>query len=252
MAEEPTGSVRVDETAVSPHYRGSRGERYANAVQRNRHLADALNTEKFADFVRPTDTILDFGCSSGELPASLEAAHRIGIEVNPTTRSEAIRAGLIVFESLSSVADRSVDVAITNHVLEHVLSPYEALRSLRRVLRSTARLVVCVPADDWRTAQSWRPDDPNHHLFAWTPLALGNLLMEAGFDPIFVRMRHRAWPPGYLQLHRLPGPLWNLACLVWAVVRRRREILALARPMGEVETAPDNLLPGKQTPKSGG
>lgn len=233
MANEPTERlVRSDENPVSAHYQGKRGERYANTVQCNRALAGILNRDKFAEYVRPSDTVLDFGCSSGELLVSLDVAERIGIEVNTATREEAAQAGLTVFESLSSVADQSVDVAITNHVLEHVLLPYDTLRGLRRVLRPTGQLVLCVPADDWRNGRHWRSGDPDHHVFAWTPLTLGNLLTEAGFAPVFVRMRHRAWPPKYEQLHRLPRPLWEAACIVWAIARRRREIVALAVPTG--------------------
>lgn len=253
MTDEPTvRRVRSDEDAVSAHYQGKRGERYANTVQRNRALAGVLNREKFAGFVRPSDTILDFGCSSGELLLSLEAAERIGIEVNAATRAEAVHGGLSVFESLHSVADQSVDVAISNHVLEHVLSPYAALRDLRRVLRPTGRLVLCVPADDWRNARHWRSGDPDHHVFAWTPLTLGNLITEAGFDPVFVRMRQRAWPPNYGQLHRLPRPLWDAACFVWAIARRRREILALAEPTGGPMAEPSKGRPGGQTVRPGG
>jgi SAM-dependent methyltransferase len=239
MTDQPAvGGVKSDEGAVSEHYQGKRGEQYANTVQRNRALAGVLNREKFAEFVRPSDTVVDFGCSSGKLLLSLEAAERIGVEVNPATRAEAAQAGLTVFDSLGSVADQSVDVAVSNHVLEHVLSPYAALRDLRRVLRPTGRLVLCIPADDWRNARDWRSGDRDHHVFAWTPLTLGNLLTEAGFDPIFVRMRQRAWPPKYEQVHRLPRPLWDAACFAWAVIRRRREILALAQPAGEPALEP--------------
>ena len=239
--------MRSDHDPVSAHYQGERGEHYAQTVQRNRALAGVLNREKFAEFVRRGDTVLDFGCSSGELLLSLDAAERVGVEANDATRAEAVQAGLHVFESLHSVADQSVDVAISNHVLEHVLSPYSALRDLRRVLRPTGRLALCVPADDWRNAQQWRSGDPDHHVFAWTPLALGNLLTEAGFDPVFVRMRQRAWPPKYEQLRRLPRPLWDAACFAWAIARRRREIFALATPTEDA--SPDHVdeQPGWQT-----
>jgi len=248
MSDQPiVRPPKSDEDAVSAHYQGARGEHYANTVQRNRALSGILNREKFAEFVRPSDTVLDFGCSSGELLMSLEVTERIGVEVNAATRAEAVMAGLTVFESLHPVADQSVDVVVSNHVLEHVLSPYGALRDMRRVLRATGRLVLCVPADDWRNAPQWRPGDPDHHVFAWTPLTLGNLLTEARFDPVFVRMRQRAWPPKYKQLHRLPRPLWKAACVAWAIARRRREILALAEPAGDATPEPGDGRPGGET-----
>jgi SAM-dependent methyltransferase len=242
MSGEPSArQAKPGDDTVSAHYQGERGKRYASTVQRCRALTGVLNTEKFTPFVRPSDTVLDFGCSSGELLISLDAAERIGIEVNAATRAEAVRAGIRVFESLHSVPDHSVDVVITNHVLEHVISPYSALLQLRRVLRTNGRLVVCVPADDWRNARHWKSGDPKHHLFAWTPLTLGNLLTEAGFDPAFVRMRQQAWPPKYEHLRRLPHPVWSAMCLAWAIARRSREVLALAIPNGAVDgTAGDD------------
>lgn len=220
-----------EKVAASTHYQGRRGQQYAATVQRNRAAEGVINSDKFASYVRPTDTVLDFGCASGSLLLALDAAERIGIEVNPVTRAEAKRAGVQAHESLSSVRDDSIDVAISNHALEHVLNPYDALVELRRVLRSTGWLVICVPADDWRNSRRWRPGDPNHHLFAWTPLTLGNLLTETGFGPLSVRMRHRAWPRGYVPLHRrLPRPIWEAVCLIWAICRRRREIIAVAAP----------------------
>jgi SAM-dependent methyltransferase len=216
---------------MSTRYRGQLGRQYAATVQRNRRAEGVINRDKFAQYVKATDTVLDFGCASGSLLLSLEAAERIGIEVNPVTRGEAERAGVQAFESLEAIRDQTVDVVISNHALEHVLAPHYSLVELRRVLRPTGRLVICVPADDWRNAPRWRQGDPNHHLFAWTPLTLGNLLTEAGFEPESVMMRHRAWPRMYVHLHRiLPTPIWEAICLIWAIARRRREIIAVARP----------------------
>lgn len=231
MTDDPITPATHEVVAVSAHYLGVRGEHYASTVQRSRSLGGVLNREKFAEFVQPTDTVLDFGCASGELLTALVAAQRIGVEVNPLTRTEALNAGLEVVGSLQLVASQSVDVAISNHALEHVLTPYQVLCELRRVLRPTGRLILCVPADDWRNSPTWQSGDSNHHVYAWTPLTLGNLLTEAGFEPVFVRMRHRAWPRKYEYLHRLPRPLWEAACFIWAVARRRREILGVAVPV---------------------
>jgi SAM-dependent methyltransferase len=172
--------------------------------------------------------------------AAPAAAERIGVEVNPVTRDEAAQAGIQAYPSLQAIGDQTVDVVISNHALEHVLAPHDVLVELRRVVRSSGRLVICVPADDWRNARQWRPGDPNHHLFAWTPLTLGNLLTEAGFAPVSVRMRNRAWPRDYVRLYRrLPRPVWEAVCLLWAIGRRRREIIAVAVPVGPTIGRPD-------------
>ena len=120
-----------DKGAVSTHYRDDHGELYAATVQRNRAAEGVINREKFAGYVRPGDVVLDFGCASGSLLVALEVAQRIGIEVNPVTRGEAAHAGVEVHESLADVPDHSVDVAISNHALEHVLAPHEVLVEIR-------------------------------------------------------------------------------------------------------------------------
>jgi SAM-dependent methyltransferase len=231
--EQPTSDSRQilsgsEARIVASRYLGSAGRHYAATVQRHRAESGRLNRDKFAPLVRCTDSVLDFGCASGALLLALDVAERLGVEVNEQTRREAAAAGVLVFDSVAFIPEDRVDVVISNHALEHVLSPYAVLRSLRRVLRPEGRLVLCVPADDWRNEPRWRPDDANHHVFAWTPLTLGNLLQEAGFDPVSVRMCHRAWPPMYWRLSRLPRPIWETLCFGWATLRRRREILAVA------------------------
>ena len=53
------------------------------------------------------------------------------------------------------VPSQTIDVVISNHALEHTLSPFDELVELRRVLRSGRRLeVLWLPLDDWRLREA--------------------------------------------------------------------------------------------------
>jgi SAM-dependent methyltransferase len=213
--------VRISET-----YTGTAGEHYFSWQEEIGDAGAELNLWKFQPYVTRHDTVIDFGCGSGGLLANLTCEGRIGVEPNPAARTLAARRGITVVSSASDLDDATADVAISNHALEHTLEPFRELRHLRRALKPGGTFVLVVPSE--RGPRSWRPGDVNHHLFTWTPLLLGDLLVEAGFEVERCRMVYRAWPPGYTTLRRWPVVLRALGG-VWAVVRDERQIHAVAR-----------------------
>jgi len=211
------------------YYEGEQGVRYFARQNRGGLDQGRLEAWKFAPYVRPTDTVADFGCGSGALLASLDCAHRVGIEVNPAACAEAARHNIEIHHDPRSAGAARAHVVISNHALEHVPSPFEALAALREILMPGGRLVVCVPIDDWRTQRTFRPDDPDHHLYAWTPQLLGNLLAAAGFRVDSIRIVSRCFPPGWRRLFgRVPGPVFELLSFLSSVLLRRRQLLAVA------------------------
>jgi len=213
----------------SNHYTGEKGHAYFAYQNEGGMQRGCINARKFSPYVRATDVVLDFGCANGSLLLNLECRRRIGVEVNPTARSVATAAGVEAYESVAEVADGSIDVIVSNHVLEHVLCPLQALRDLRRTLKAGGRLVVCLPIDDWRTQRELDVDNPDHHLYTWTPLLMGNLLAEAGYRVDRVWVYTHAWPPSrWRQLdRRLPVWLFDLICAFTAWRFKRRQIMAL-------------------------
>jgi SAM-dependent methyltransferase len=213
---------------VGRHYSGDEGAAYFEWQRRFGPVGAALNAEKFHAHVRPTDTVVDFGCGAGLMLEQLNAAVRIGIEPNEHARMEADARGVRVLPSTADVPDESVDVVVSNHALEHALEPAAELRELRRILKRGGRLVLWLPLDDWRVQRNTRVVDTNHHLYTWTPLLLRNLLEEVGFDVRAVRVVTTAWPPKTpLLLRYLPRPVWNALAWVTAVIRRRRQVEAV-------------------------
>ena len=174
---------------VSGHYQAERGRRYQSRFGPEafgrRYQADLY----FRRHVAASDTVLDFGCNDGVFLRWIDAGRRIGVEVNPAAREECeaacLKEGIRIelHDDIGSIEDGIVDVVISNHCLEHTLTPYETLRQIHRVLRPGGKLVLVLPFDDWRSPihRRWRPGDRDNHLFTWSPMNAGNLLTEAGF-----------------------------------------------------------------------
>lgn len=223
--------ARVGES-VGRHYRGELGQDYFDWQGSNADLEAAIERTKFTPHVSETDTVVDFGCGAAALLSSLPARERIGVEPNPPAREAGEARGVRVVASTRELEDAIADVVISNHALEHTLAPLDELRELRRILKPGGRLVLWLPIDDWRTQR--RPgEDVNHHLYTWTPLLLHNLLDEAGFHVRECRVVTHAWPRYYRVLfRRLPRPAFDALARAWAVLRRRRQVMALAERPG--------------------
>ena len=214
--------------SVGRHYRGELGEEYFDWQGSGADLNAAIESTKFAPHVSVTDTVVDFGCGAGALLAALAIGQRVGVEPNPPARRAGEARGVRVVASTGELEDAMADVVISNHALEHTLAPLSELRELRRILKPGGRLVLWVPLDDWRTQRQPR-EDVNHHLYTWTPLLLHNLLDEAGFEVNECRVVTHAWPRFHQPLfRRLPRPAFDVLARIWAVLRRRRQVVALA------------------------
>jgi len=224
MAEPTDGQA----DRVGSHYKGDAATDYLAYQGRIGALGAELNRWKFEPHLRPTDAVVDFGCGTGALLDRLDVASKTGVEVSDPARRAARARGLTVVAATAELADGCADVAISNHALEHTLAPLDELRELRRVLRPGGRLVLWLPLDDWRAQRKPLAADPDHHLYTWTPKLLANLLAEAGFEVTSCAVVTHAWPPRAQRLARLPRPVFDALGRVWAVVRRRRQLAAVA------------------------
>lgn len=213
--------------AAGRHYRAAAGEEYFAYQARIGRVGARLNRWKFLAHLGAEDVVVDFGCGGGWLLAGLPGARKLGVEPNPAARGVAEAQGLEVVPTARALPDNFADVVISNHALEHTLAPLAELRELHRALKPGGRLVLWLPLDDWR-AQPVPAPNPDHHLYTWTPLLLANLLAEAGFLVADCRVVAHAWPPGYARLVRLPPRAFDALARPWAVLRRRRQLAALA------------------------
>ncbi len=220
-------------STVSVHYQGTAGDQYVAHYQRDVDLPGyRFDAAEFYPYLKPTDTVLDFGCGNGGLLRLFQSrAGRVdGLEVNPAARALAQESGAQIYASLEALpADAQYDVILSNHVLEHLRDVNAVLDQLRTKLRPGGLLLSRLPVDDVhaRKQRSWSHNDVDHHLHTWTPRLFANVLYESGFEVQHIHLVRQAWHPrlfwtARLGLHRLA--FWALARL-----KHRQNLFAVAR-----------------------
>jgi SAM-dependent methyltransferase len=216
---------------VSKHYQAERGEKYqasfAKADFYRRYQADLY----FRGHTTATDTVLDFGCNDGLFLSCLDAKRRIGIEANPAARARRVSEEVEIYADISAIPDATVDVAMSNHCLEHTLVPFETLRQIHRVLKPGGKFVLVLPFDDWRNSvhRIWRPKDRDNHLFTWSPMNIGNLLTEAGFQVERAEHTHYALSNKFKPIRDIFGDrVFRVASNLLSRYKKRSEVIAIA------------------------
>jgi len=212
----------------SDHYRDRKGADYL-AYQSKSAPGAVLEARKFAPFIKSIDRVLDFGCGGGWILHELDCAERVGVELNEAAHDFCRQNGVTVFRAVADVPTGTFDVAISNHCLEHVPNPVEALRGICGLLRNGGKLVLVVPVDDWRVQRDFTGTDIDHHLHTWTPRLLANTLVEAGFTVERIDVLTYAWFPGWEKAMRvLPQCVFDAFCWLTSFIKRRRQLIALA------------------------
>lgn len=135
----------------------------------------------FQQRVRPTDTVLEWGCGFGWNLAGLTCARRVGHDVAESLQASVEASGIEFLHHPESVPSGQFDVVLCHHALEHVPDPYRVLGEIRRLLRPQGVLILAVPFEIERRYRRFDPAEPNHHLYSWNVQTLGNLLHSAAF-----------------------------------------------------------------------
>lgn len=222
---------------VSAHYLGERGKQYREVFAGLEYGRLFQIDQYFGKYCSDDKVLLDVGSADGLFLRRLPAKRRIGIEVNDSAIAacealcveEAI--AVEVHKNLSFIDDNVIDLAISNHCLEHILNPYEALRHIRRVLKPGGLFVLVVPFDDFRFTphRRWRAEDKNNHLYTWTPLDIGNLLTEAGFNVDFANIQTLMCPPKIHWIGKVFGKgALRIAGFLVSFLTHRREVFCVA------------------------
>ena len=126
---------------TSEHYKAERGRTYFEYQNRFKNLGAKLELRKFAPYVQPSDRVLDFGCGGGWLLRELVCREKVGVEINEHAHPECKANQVNVYKRVADVVERDFDVIISNHCLEHVPYPIEALGALRQLLAQDGKLI---------------------------------------------------------------------------------------------------------------
>lgn len=182
------------------------GEKYFSWQRSIGEFGGIANFFKFKTYIRPTDTVLDFGCGGGYLLDNIKTSgKKIGVEINNIARQVAAQKGIECHADFSDIPDSSVDVIISNHALEHVENPLEILKEFKRVIKSSGYIVVVVPHEMGKDVDLL---DNNGHLFTWSPQTLVNLFKAADISVVDYHSICHLWPPHYDKIQRIFG--WNV------------------------------------------
>lgn len=132
----------------------------------------------------PAARVLDFGCGEGKLLNWLQDLGWDTYGIEPSTEVAFLRHHRLE----EAPQDRSFDLAILHHVLEHVADPLDVLRQLAGAVREGGIIFVSVPRidavarhGDFRYCINGR-----NHLVAFTETCLRALLARAGFEVVAV------------------------------------------------------------------
>jgi SAM-dependent methyltransferase len=215
---------------LSAHYEGASGEAYFRWQRTVGEPGAELNRWKFEPHIAKDDRVIDFGCGGGALLSILQCEGKLGVEVNESARDACAAREIDVLASAEELPEEWADVVISNHALEHTTAPLAELLALRRSLKSGGRLVLWLPLEDWRSRRHASLPDRNYHLYSWTPQLVTNLLVEAGFVVESSDVVTSAWLTWFRPLERtLPASFYRALTWTTAVVKRRRQLSAIAR-----------------------
>ncbi|MEQ8956443.1 MAG: methyltransferase domain-containing protein, partial [Coleofasciculus sp. C2-GNP5-27] len=150
-------------------------------------------------------------------------------EINPAAREIARKNGIDVYSELSQVEEESVDIVISNHAIEHVERPLDAIREMYRILKPGGRMIIVAPID--AATVPYRQNDKDFHLYSWSAGNLGNLASAAGFEVEKAERILHSWPPSWALIQRTFGwKLFHLFSRLWAIIDwRRRQVRVVAR-----------------------
>ncbi|MGA7854606.1 MAG: class I SAM-dependent methyltransferase [Candidatus Acidiferrales bacterium] len=174
------------------------------------------NLTKFSDYIRPEMKVLDFGCGGGYLLANITCREKLGIEISSVARDAAQNNGITTLAATSQVEDGWADILISNNALEHCPNPLQELQALLPKVAPGGKVVFVVPCESIRNR--FKVNDPNHHLYCWSPMSAANLFADAGFRVHESKAYVHIWPPKFIpRLLRSVGgrPLFELGCRLY-------------------------------------
>lgn len=164
--------------------------------------------DKRADIISRFKTkgkALEAGSSTGLLLSLLKDKgwEVLGIEPSQSGASVAIEHGVPTLNTtfeLVNLPQRSFDLIIFNHVLEHMENPVLILRKAHKILRKDGLSLIDVPNFASLSARlsgpTWRYILPREHRWHFTPTSLFLLLEKSGFMPVYWEAHSGIWGYG--------------------------------------------------------
>lgn len=158
--------------------------------------AHCIRYHKAAEYIRPGDRVLDVACGLGYgshiLYTSSKARSVVGVDLSDFSidyanahyaHADAVRFEVGDAQTLSQIADNSIDFITAFETIEHIPDPHAYLSELKRVLKPSGRLMVCAP-NNWVDETGKDPNPYHLHVYTWERLiddCGAYFLLEKGF-----------------------------------------------------------------------
>ena len=204
------------------------------------------NKPKFKDLIKKGDKVLDFGCGGGYLLSSFENIEKHGVEIKTEAHEECKSNGVKVYKNSNLIPQNYFDLIISNNALEHTENPLQEIKNLYLGLKNNGKICVVVPCDN--ITNKFRKNDPDFHLFSFSPLNLGNLLVAANFKLIESKPFISKWPPYYKIFQKFLGwQLFHLVCRFYGIFSNKWwQVKAIAEKDINYENYDDRVLSEKR------
>ncbi|MEE8116262.1 MAG: class I SAM-dependent methyltransferase [Gemmatimonadales bacterium] len=190
---DPFPSLDVLDAAYPPDYHAY-VEPESGITRWMRSMAFGRLAAGLAKQLPPGGAILDVGCSTGELLAAVGERgdfRLVGVESKQSAADAARERGVDVHQGdleSADIAAGSIDLAIMQHVLEHVFDPIASLQILARTMKPGGVLRGELPnLRSWDASlfgRYWGGGHAPRHLWHFSPATLRRALEHCGFVDI--------------------------------------------------------------------
>lgn len=175
------------------------------------------NKIKFDSLIKDNYKVLDFGCGGGFFLGGYKNIEKFGVEINPSAYESCKLNNLTIYKNSKEIPKEFFDLIISNNALEHIEDPLTELKNLYQGLKKGGKICIVVPCDN--ITNKFRKNDPDFHLFSFSPLNLGNILTAANFKLLESKPFINKWPPYHKTIQKLVGwKLFNLICKIYGRV----------------------------------
>lgn len=154
--------------------------------------------------------VVEFGAGLGQNLSVIQADEKWAVDINTTSQKSCTAQGFRWHGSVDQLPDGYFHLILSRHSLEHVPSPLEILTALHRKALPGGRFFLVVPYEGMDVPRCLDRQDEHAHLYAWSPMTIKNLLLEAGWRVQRVTVHNGLWFRRSLALLNLDPTLFRI------------------------------------------
>lgn len=190
----------------------------------------------FQRYIPPSSTVLEVGAGYCEFINSINAQHKIALDLNPDTQTYAspeVRVIQSTSTDMSAIASGSVDIAFASNFFEHITRDdiLLTMREVARVLKPTGRFLILQPNIRFCWRDFWMFFD---HITPLDQYSLTEALEMSGFRAVKTIVRFLP----YTTQGKLPKSLFMVRVyltfpLLWRFFGQQTFVVAAPRTGSE-------------------